>query len=356
MVYIVNVFLICFWGICISFIAKIDKKKLFLVISVIQMSLIVGLRYKVGADYLTYEKMFYSFGTGENILKGYLRVEAGYQVLNWTFYNLNIPFWGLCLFIAFITHFFLAKAVYNWCLTYKETFLAIYLYISLFFFYHSMNMMRQGAAMTIGLYALTCLTSNKKRKYLIFILISSIFHSITAIVFLSFFLLKDIEINKKTIMLYFGTAVFLVVGYEYISRIALYTKYAVYLGEYYNKSGLLSSYANLIVRILMMAIFIILGKYMEQNKKRNILFNMIILCTIFQIVTIRTSVFARITTPLFLAYIILIPCAIRELHSRYKNFLWLVGLIVATLYQIVYYSIMKTSVLVNSYQSILSTI
>lgn len=353
MIYILNCISLLIWGWLCKHIKNVNKSGLFFSIMIIQMSLIVGLRYQVGADYLTYERMYQRFG--ENILLSVYdaRIEVGYRALNWMFWNVNMPFWFFCLFLAFLTHFFACKTIDALCKTYDEKVCAVYLYIALFFFYHSMNMMRQGVAMTIGMYAVVKLIENNRKKFFCYILIASLFHTITAVVYLLAYVMMYIKLSKKTFALY-ALSIFIVLNwYEILLDIASHTKYSVYLNQFYNKSNMASTFMNLIVRCMLLIIVLVMYKYMQEGKKKIVLYNMVVLCTVLQVLTTKSSIFGRVTTPLFLAYVVLLPNAISDFKSRYKKLIWWSCYLGATCYQIVYYHYNANSVLVNSYQSVL---
>jgi len=353
MVYIVNVLLIIVYAFFSKRVANVDKRKFFLVLCLIQMSLIVGLRYRVGADYSGYERLYSSLGGGIDVRWSDERVEIGYRVLNWLFWQMKIPFWGLNLFIATLTHSFVFKAIYNTIDSYWLTVMAVYLYISLFFFYHSMNMSRQGLAIAIGIYAVTKLMQEEKRKFIILILLAASLH-LSLILFLILLILKDMEIRYKTLFLYAVGTIGIVIGYELIERILTYTKYGIYINTSYNTSGTLSTILNLGVRLIILVWTLLQAKHLPEGNQKNILYHMALLCTVVQAVTVKASMFGRITTLFFIGYIILIPQLIGVSRKRTRQLLYFACFVVATLYQCVYFSIMGDSVLVNTYQSIFS--
>lgn len=349
MVYVYNVISIMLVAWLSRYISGIDKKKFFFFFCLIQMTLIIGLRYQVGADYFSYERMYNYLGGGVYVGYKYDGVEIGYSIINQILWKMGVPYWGLNLLIAFLTILFILKAIKEWSV---DFFLSVYLYISFFFFYHAMNQTRQGLSIAIGLYAVALLAKGYVKKFLFWIIVGSLFH-ITILIFLPLLFLRKIEFNKSAFCIYIALLFIASIGFSIIFRVIQWTRYAIYINSFYDVDGLTSSKLNLVVRIIMLLFALIRYKSIEDSTKKTLLYHMIMICTLIQILTIRSSLFGRITTPFFGAYIFLIPDLIYNVRGKYQKLIYYGCVGVATLYQIVYFSAMHDSVLVNEYKSIL---
>lgn len=349
MVYVYNVISIILVAWFLRCISGIDKKKFFFFFCLIQMTLIIGLRYQVGADYIPYERMYNYLGGGVYVGYKYDTVEIGYSILNQILWKIGVPYWGLNLLIAFLTILFMLKAIKEWSV---DFFLSVYLYISFFFFYHAMNQTRQGLAIAIGLYAVALLSKGNVKKFLFWIIFGSLFH-ITLLIFLPLFFLRKIEFNKSALYIYTATIFVLFIGFSIIIQLIQITRYSIYINSFYDLEGLTSSKMNLAVRVIMLILALIRYKSVADSTKKRLLYHMIMICTVFQILTIRSSLFGRVTTPFFGAYIFLIPDLIYSVRGKYQKLIYYGCIGVATLYQIVYFNAMSDSVLVNKYKSIL---
>lgn len=349
MIYVFNILTILFYYICTKHIKKINKKEVFLILCLIQMTLIVGLRYKVGADFESYRKIFELIGKGAYDVT---QVEVCYKFLCRIVYILGGSYYTLNMIVAFLTFLFVTLAIKKISADY---FCSIYLYITLFFFYHAMNQTRQQLAIAIGLYAMTFLCEDKIKEFIVLVVLASLFHT-SIILFLCLVILKKVRITKKTMYIYIMAVVILLLSFEFLMRILKYTRYGFYLSSYNNSNIMDSTIINTFVRIAFLMLVWSREKYVQDTSKKNVLYHMAFLCTIFQIITIRVSLFGRITTNFFIVYILLIPEIIKTYRVRYRKLIWQGCLIMSALYNYIYYYYFKVAVLVNDYHSILGEI
>ena len=216
-----------------------------------------------------------------------------------------------------------------------------------------MNQTRQGLAMAIGIYAISQLSKNRDIKFIFFIIFASLFH-LSALLYLILLILKKFPLSKKVVVLYILCTIVAVFGYDLFVKILIHTKYGLYFGTFYDQKASLSTIVNLIIRIVFLLFVLYYYPQIRRNYKEDILYHMALLCTSFQTLTVISSTFGRITSLFFLSYIILIP---KIVYGVKKNkILRLECYLGATLYQIVYYMIMNTSVLVNQYKSVVGNI
>lgn len=343
MIYIFNNISIFMYSFILKHIKTFDRKEKFLFLSFLQMSLIIGFRYAVGADFFSYIKIFEYLKNDKKV-----EIEIGFKLINILCIRFGIPYWGVNLIIAILTNLFLVLSITNFNVM---ALTAIYFYISFFFFYHSMNQIRQGIAMTIGLYAISKLCKGENIKFFLLIILASLFH-MSALIYFVLYFLKDYEINLKIYFIYFMGTLVTLVGYNIFVSIIAFSKYGIYFNSYYDKQFTITSIVNLCVRFIILLFVLYYSKKIKNGLTKNILYHMAFLCTFFQVLTIYSSVFGRVTSLFFIGYVILFPLIISGIGKKNKiKELCYIG---ATLYQFVYYHIMKTSVLVNDYQSIFS--
>lgn len=322
---------------------KYYGKSIFLFICIMQMTFIVGFRFNVGRDFLSYERVYYN-------IKNFGSLEIGYLWLNKLLNYFDIPFVGLNVCMALLTFIFLIKAISKMTVDYT---LSIYLYISLFFFYHAMNQTRQGLAISIGLYAISFLSEGRNKRFIFWILIGSLFHA-SILIMIPLIFLCDVSVDKKMVTVYLSVPLIFIAGYGLVLKLISYTKYSIYIRSNYDMRGLWSTIANLLVRIIMIIIVMILMKNTRKSKKENSLLHMAFLCTIFQVMAIYSSIFGRVTTSFFIAYIILIPNAVGNIKSKsIRTIVYFGTVVMAALYHYVYFRIMGDDVGVLIYQNYL---
>lgn len=355
MVYVINNVSILLEAYCFRHIKGIGSKRFFLAVCLVQLTLIIGLRDGVGADFYSYLKIYnYIDGIWQYQYR-YRSVEFGYELLNKICTLVGIPFWGLNLIIAFITNYFLIKAIQEF---HYNPYLSIFLYISLFFFYHSMNQVRQGMAMTIGLYALSQLSKKKNKKFFIFLILAELFH-IVAITYLPLFFLSKLKIKRIVICQYVFITIITIIFWESFAHIISMTRYADFVNSIFDIKLTLNTIVNLVVRIVL-AVFALknIKKYLKfcvTECEYNIMCHMILLSIVFQMLTTFCSSFlGRVTTPYFMIYIIVFPAIIDNMYEKSKKNIYTVGFyLFGALYQLTYYIVMGKAVLTNEYSCIL---
>ena len=355
MIYIYNVISISLVAVLSKLFGKKADKILFL-FSVIQMTLISGLRYETGRDFLSYKRIYEIIGyevTIGNFLDKMYYIEPGYVLINKLCYLLNIGFVGLNLIVAFMTFYFALKAFLKLS---GHMFLSIYLYISFFFFCQSMNQTRQILAISLVLYAISELIEERKKQFWIFMLIATLIHT-SIVCLVPVYWLKNIKLGKRVIGLYFSVPIIIVLGYEVFLKIISMTKYATYFNSQYDVQGANSTVINLLVRLVMLLGCMLVHKKVEESKEKNTYYHMIWLCTICQVLAVYSSLWGRITTNYFIAYFILIPKVVDGIRDRkFRAVGYFACILVATLYHIVYFTYMAEPAGVVEYKSILSQI
>ena len=272
MVYLLNNISIFIWAFCIKHIKCKNKNSIFLFICFAQLTLIVGLRNEVGADYYSYLRIYNHLSGIWQYNYRYPEVEIGYELVNIIFGYFGIPYWGINLFMAFWTNLFIVLAIKEYKI---NICMSIFMYISLFFFYHSMNQTRQGLAMAIGIYAISQLCKKRNMAFVFWILFAMCFHTV-AIVYLPLYLLRKIKITKKVLMLYLLGTIIVLVGYQFVVILLTYTKYGVYFNSYYDRSNALSTIINLVVRIVMLFLALFYAKKIKEGMSKNILYHMVL--------------------------------------------------------------------------------
>lgn len=363
MVYLCNNIFVLLEAYCLSHIKGIYSKRVFLAVCLLQLSLIIGLRDGVGADFYSYLKIYNYINGVRQYQYTYLPLEFGYELLNKICGWAGLPYWGLNLVCAFITDFFLVKAIKEFkC----DPYLSVFLYISLFFFYHSMNQVRQGMAMTIGLYALSQLSKMRIGRFLTFLILALSFHTVAA-AYLPLFFLRKQRVGTKTVCQYVFITVVIMLFWKELVGIINMTKYAHFVNSEYDMRLTISSIVNLTSRICL-AVFALVNigtchdkrHYLSRKCKVrsrfaeyecNILCHMILLCTMFQVLTTFCTTFlGRVTTPYFMAYIIVFPKILENVHRNSKRKIYAAEMyLFGMFYQLVYYLLMGRAVLAKTY-------
>lgn len=217
--------------------------------------LIAALRNNVGTDYANYKQAFEYYLAGIN--PTWFNFEKGFIFLINLFMalKLDLQIW-FAAFAGIIMYFTFRS--------YKKSSLnvmfSIYLYFALYFYFGSLNVVRQFIALSFVLCAIGALIKKQYFKYIVWILLASLFHT-TALIMLPFAL---IAAHKSRIPAYVwaGLSVLFVAFFAkpLMSFLAmLLPKYASYL----NYSGGGAS-VNLIISVAMLLLLDLAGKRIQR--------------------------------------------------------------------------------------------
>ena len=211
---------------------KVDKKfarKIFKYLSILLPSVVAGIRYYVGTDYGLYKKNFYII---INNLKStrFEDFELGYKALNKFVGMIGAGFPLLMFIMSFFTILFIYKALINEKDNISVSFgMLIYMFL---YYQTSLNLVRQSLAISICIYAITCLNKKPKSVFIIYIFIASMFHKSSLICLPILFIKVVFENNKKKIKRYliFIILILLVFNREIIADIV----YFIFKSNYYS--------------------------------------------------------------------------------------------------------------------------
>lgn len=191
--------------------------------------------------------------------------EKGYVFLNMLISSMGLNYRFFLFITATLSLLFVTTSLYRYT---SYSFLALFIYFSNFYFLNELLIMRTGIAYSIILYAFRYLNNNKK-KYILFIMIASLFHRIALVALLPIIIMKlNIIKRKKTILFLIviafflgrvGTIEFIVNNFKSILPLKIYYYFINY--EYVE-----SSYRKLFIFV---PIFIHFLKNSNKYKKIN---------------------------------------------------------------------------------------
>jgi hypothetical protein len=203
---------------------------------IIPISVLVSTR-ELGTDTVNYEYSFYLFKE-----YSYMTNEPGIYFLAWLSVilggDVELYFWFVFFFtivfinLAFYTFFNTMFNVIELCLFYLA-FLGVY-FLSTWFQVVTLSVIRHGLALFILYYAMSCFVRGEIFKFLIFFIISALFHMSTLLILPFLPLLKISE--KKFYIIFFSTAIlytlgfteYLVMAFSEITSIPLYQSISSY--------------------------------------------------------------------------------------------------------------------------------
>lgn len=191
---------------------------------------------------------------------------------------------------------------------------SILLYINLYYYFISFNMIRQSIALSLIVVSYTYIKERNFKMFFFLVLLSSTFHLI-ALVFIPIYFLYNIRLNSKNMILLLGAFVFLYFGFDFLFKIGLFffPKYTVYFGtNYFEGSGVLTT----LISLCMVALGIILKITQKSDKEFDFLFILMLIGLLLSLFSQNMSLFNRMAYYFTIFSIFFIPKGLNMIKSK----------------------------------------
>lgn len=186
--YIIFGILIVFSFLCdgSTTLPKSYKQLMFFLLSLL-LILIAATRYDTGYDYASYKEIFYEIKQSNNI-KLYMAenpwgIEKAYILLNYLFRGTTFSFFLFIVTCLSVSSKCLFIHKYS-----SKPFISMLIYYSILYLDYDMGILRQGISLAIGIWAYKYILEKKNVKAFIVILLASLFHISSLILFILFFI------------------------------------------------------------------------------------------------------------------------------------------------------------------------
>ncbi len=312
LIYYLLIVAIIFFGI---FLEK-KHKKTYAIIVFIMLTLIAGLRkYTIGNDTGNYVSFFNKVILyGSNIFKT-SRFEVAYVLFNFIISKISSNYTVLLFFAASITNACICQFVYKYSKNMTFSFL---LFIVCRFFFSEMNIIREFLAIAIVLYSIKYIENRKIVKYILMIIIASMFH-VSALVAVVLYFLYGLDLSKKNrFYLILATGLCYVFLYDILTYVtSSLGTYTLYVQEYYNSNEL----ANILLFLISVLVFVFVSfiknkKEVETDKNDILLYNISFVNVLLNFLAIRISILSRVSTYFDVFSIVLIANYIAKLENK----------------------------------------
>ncbi|WP_366979017.1 EpsG family protein [uncultured Fibrobacter sp.] len=210
-------------------IFTLKKKNIIFLFLILPSVLISGLRFQVGTDYLVYLGRYHYIGS---VFAGQpVKMEPLFRVvaeIGRFFSSEQMVFFIIAAIFSFFSYRFIVENS-------KDVGMSCLLFLFSGFFSLSENLMRQMLGVAICLYALKYVYTSDFKRYLFYVVVASLFHSMSAIFLPMYFLYKRSSIfKKKWTGLFFAVCICLSgVAYKYAYSVMFFLgiKYINYYGS-----------------------------------------------------------------------------------------------------------------------------
>lgn len=150
------------------------NKTVYYVVPILLLSLLYGLRYDVGVDYLAYKKIYETYFWGslwESLSKS--DIEYIYATIAHICYNIGMPYYIFFLVMAIVPLTFFYKSVKNYSYIFPYSFFCLFSLGIIFWYF---NIQRQAIAFFILLYSVKFIKEKKLGRFLFWNLVATGFH------------------------------------------------------------------------------------------------------------------------------------------------------------------------------------
>jgi hypothetical protein len=296
---------------------SLGVKKVLLLLIMCLFTLIVSVSNDIGIDIAEYKNIYLDSPLIYDFVFGSYYKESGFIWINSIVKTYFESFNTLIFLVTTFNFFLLYKVLINKYFS-KFMFFAFYLYITGYMYVGMFNQLRQHIIMSIFLFSILMLISNKKVNYLVVNLFGMLFHKASALYLLLVFVFKK-QFSKRTYVLIFVlsfligiTGMFFVILFNMLNVVSTPELHIVLLKiKSYYLAQLNSSVVNLAFfeKTLLFGMFLFYyHKITEINPINYILINIFFLNIFIYMLLIQDLQLAgRISRLLKIVEIVLIP-------------------------------------------------
>ena len=319
----------------------LPQKKIAAKIYAVILVVLAAFRFGSGADYFSYALIYYKAlpSVINEISNPQGTHEIGFRLIEALFKSLGLSYQVFLAGMAVIGIYFIYKA----CVKYSSNpTLSLVIYFACYYFYWTYSALRQGFALTIGIYfLLETVRDNKTKKFIVITLLLSLIHA-SALYLLVLYFLSKLKLGKSQLIVI--TILAMIVGAFPIGRILLsLSKLMPALKRIVPYLSSDQSFINIfdiqtIGRLGFLVIaFVFYDRYAEQSHVNKKILNMYIISFILyfalksvELMAARFAIYGRVLDIVILANIVYL---IKNKYSRYIFIACLTGVLVAYLFK-----------------------
>lgn len=304
---------------------KIRYNWFFLIWALISLICVSGFRYMVGTDYFEYSEIYTAFG-GKPI--EFFGFEVGFDIISRILYRIssNPQFF-----------FFITSIIINVCIIIflkrhsKNITLSLYFYITMGIYYGTMNGLRQYLAAMVMALAFQHIIKPNFKKYIIYVLIASLFHA-TVFIMIPIYFIATKEIFSIGNKIFLAIISFAFVVYQPFVNVMMFflgdSKYSGYEDVLLNDTNG-ANILRIIVWIIPIVIAIVFkekGKELYKDYYDKVV-NMSMYGMCFMILAYRQVFFARLTMYFDIYYVLVLAIIPNIFDKKFKR-IFIYGLVV----------------------------
>ncbi|MGN1107003.1 MAG: EpsG family protein, partial [Huintestinicola sp.] len=278
--------------------------------------LMSAFRYGIGNDFFTYRRIFYSFASKESLADRFANrdFEIGYTVLMEIVRILGGDYLILNIIMALLILLPVAFVILKYS---KMPWLSCWIYLSVTFFYNSMNFTRQSLAASIVLLGFHFIREKKHWAVILLALIGSLFHvSVLVVIPVYFF-----SLIKPSWKLYVGIGAVAVGVFAFSEKIIEFLltnvikSYSHYLNTVFLAVGLSKVFLIVPFLFFILAISAYFSGWKDKCSEAGVMTNFLFFnCLIWLFIT-KHFILERFSLPIYIFIILSVP----EMMFHFKD-------------------------------------
>ena len=286
-------------------------------------------RYKVGADYPNYERIF-----GE-IRKGYrVHTEIGFNLIVKLISQFTDNNQAAFAVFSFLTIAPLYKVIQKRS---KDWGFSVFLFVGLGYYFFSFQSIRQYLAYMMAIYALDKMIDKKYGLFILWSVIGITFHKSCAVI-LPAYLMTQLKLNR-IFKIFFLTSGLLVIKYRELLRKIIFYFYPSYEGTNFDRINV--SYKNLLICACFCAIFVLCCYNKKKGRELIILENLCLFSMYFYLFCWWIPEISRIGFYLLIPVCILLPNVLAVFRNTRQRVLIKICICAGSI--LLFYSIMSNA-------------
>lgn len=308
-----------------------NKNSIFIwTLAALPLIIVSGLRYKVGADYLSYARIF------DHISHGYFDkgLEQGFIWLIQLIQFFTSDYVWMFIIVSFITIYLVFLVIRKES---KNPILSVYLYITAGLFFASFNGMRQFLSVSIMFYSIRYIKERNLFKFILCMIPAILFHYSSIFYLFLYFLYGKKYKNRTLLMILITFLLFKPIIVKILLFVVSITKYSGYVGGVFdvdNKS-IIQIFVNLL--LLVFALFYN-RKNIKEDKDYSFYLMLHLIYTILTFYIGTVPLISRLRWGVGLPLILFIPEILNREKNRKTRFIFTV-IIVLLYFAYFYYTI-----------------
>jgi len=291
------------------------NKKIFLLLSFGQMFLIAALRYGIGYDYNMYSIGFFDMGRESVANLSYIDWEFGFNLYTKLIYkmfpnNINLYF----IITAFII---IAPVVYYIYKYSNAVWLSVLCYVNFYFFYMSMNFLRQAMAVSIALLCFRFIRDKRPFKFLLVVFVAMSFHY-TAFILIPVYILVKLTYGLRTWVMYCFLLMFVYISSDGVLNLVTEFYHPEYRDSVFLNKGIAFQYVFISIIFLILTL-ICSNRLVKLDNTNKIYINLMYFSSFWIITMLKHSILERFS---YYTYIIVVLVLIPNIYIVCREYIY----------------------------------